>query len=82
MTITATHTLTNGIENFLFEIRGDVTILTTIDAAIGRNGGLLAKEEITTAEARKMWAYGLKHGCTEGWTEATIADPEAPLYVD
>jgi len=80
---TAIHTLTNGIENYQFEINGDVTILTTINAAIGRNGGLLAKEEITTAEARKMWSYATtKGGCTEGWTEATKADPDAPLYVD
>ena len=79
---TATHTLTNGIENYQFEIQGDLTILTTVNAAIGRNGGLLAREEITTAEARKMWGYALKHGCVKGWTEATVADPEAPLYVD
>ena len=79
---TTTHTLTNGIENYQFQIDGETAILTTIDAAIGRNGGLLAKEEITAAEARKMWAYGLKHGCTEGWTEATLVDQEAPLFCD
>ena len=79
---TATHTLTNGIENYQFEIDGDFAVLTTINASIGRNGGLIAKEKITTTEARKMWAYGLKHGCTKGWTEATLTDPEAPLYVD
>lgn len=79
---TTIHTLTNGIENYQFEINGNAATLTTINAAIGRNGGLLAKEQITTAEARKMWAYGLKHGCVEGWTEATAIDPEAPLFVD
>lgn len=81
--MTAIHTLTNGIENYQFEIAGDKTILTTINAAIGRNGGLIAREEITTTEARKMWAYATtKGGCTEGWTEATTADAEAPLWVD
>lgn len=80
--MTTTHTLTNGIENYQFDINGDTATITHINAAIGRNGGLLYKEEITTAEAREMWAYGLKHGCTEGWTEATTSDPEAPLYVD
>jgi len=79
---TTIHSLTNGVENYLFEITGDIATLTTVNAAIGRNGGLLAKEEITTAEARKMWAYGLKHGCVEGWTEPSVADPEAPLCVD
>ena len=76
------HCLTNRTENFQFEINGEIATLSTINAAIGRNGGLISVEKMSKSEARNQWLLALKHGCVEGWTEASLADPEAPLYID
>ena len=62
--MTAIHTLTNGYQNFIFEIREDGATIWTINVF----GGLEHEEERTIDQARYQWQMALKHGCKRGWT--------------
>lgn len=80
---TAIHTLTNGQQNFVFEVTGETTIIKTVNVF----GGLTKAETLATSEGRKQWAFALKCGCVKGWTESPYRDQpsaydEEPLYVD
>lgn len=60
----ATHTLTNGFQNFIFEVDADHATVKTINAF----GNCDLVEELTVDQARYQWKMALKHGCTIGWT--------------
>ena len=80
---TAVHTLTNGHQNFIFEVGPRSATIKTINAF----GGLEHEEERTLGQARYQWRMALKHGCTKGWTvseyrEQPSAFDEEPLCVD
>ena len=61
---TAIHTLTNGHQNFIFEVRNDGATIKTVNAF----GGVEHEEERTIDQARYQWRMALKHGCKRGWT--------------
>lgn len=80
---TATHTLTNGAENFIFSVSDTEATLTTIN----QFGAETDKEVTTVEELRSLWLAALKHGCKRGWTnpiriQPSAFDNEEPLYCD
>lgn len=70
---TATHTLTNGVQNFIFTVSGSEAILTTIS----QFGAEVEKEVMTVAALRAQWTAALKHGCKRGWTNPIRTQPSA-----
>ena len=68
---TTTHSLTNGVSNFIFSVAGNKGFLTTINEW----GVEIEKEEMTVPALRKMWAAALKNGCKRGWTAPLREQP-------
>lgn len=80
---TAIHTLTNGHQNFIFEVGDRSVTIKTVNAF----GGMELEETRTLAQGRYQWKMALKHGCTKGWTVSKYREQpsrfdEEPLYVD
>lgn len=70
MTIT-THSLTNGVSNFIFAISGNEGSLTTVNEW----GVVIQKEVMTVSALRQMWTAALKNGCKRGWTAPRREQP-------
>jgi len=77
MTI-ATHSLTNGKNNFLFTVNGSEGTLITIN----QFGAEIEKEVMTVEELRQLWKAAVKHGCKRGWTNLLRAEPSAFEQID
>ena len=80
-TPTSVYTLTNGFQNFIFEVGSRHATIKTINAF----GYLAHEEERTLAQARYQWKMALKHGCVKGWTQPTVTpllDSEELLCAD
>ena len=83
---TATHTLTNGLQNFIFEVSADTCVIKFVNAF----GAITETMEFTVEEGRKQWKLALGCGCTRGYTNPRRPEPsafavemgETPLYVD
>ena len=82
---TATHTLTNGAQNFIFEI-SDVALIKFVNEF----GAITETMEFTIEEGRKQWKLALSCGCKRGYTNPLRPEPsafavemgETPLFVD
>ena len=70
---TATHSLTNGQDNFLFTVNGSEGTLITIN----QFGAETEKEVMTVEELRRWWKAAFKHGCKRGWTNSIRIQPSA-----
>ena len=70
---TATHTLTNGLQNFIFS----VTDMEASLATINEWGVEVEKEIMSVAALRQQWTAALKHGCKRGWTNPRREQPSA-----
>ena len=68
---TTTHSLTNGVSNFIFSIAGDEGTLTTVNEW----GVVIQKEVMTVPDLRQMWTAALKNGCKRGWTAPRREQP-------
>jgi len=83
---TSTHTLTNGLQNFIFEVAGDTCLIKFVNCF----GAITETMEFTVAEGRKQWKLALDCGCKRGYTNPRRPEPsafavemgETPLYVD
>ena len=70
---TATHSLTNGLQNFIFTV-------TDFDASlvvINEWGQETHKEVMSVQELRRQWAAAIKHCCHRGWTNPRRSQPSA-----
>lgn len=85
MTI-ATHTLTDGLNNFIFEVTPDVCLIKFVNCF----GAITETMELTIQEGRKQWQLALRMGNKRGYTNPRRPEPsafavemgETPLYVD
>jgi len=59
----STHKLTDGQLNKIFRIEGDLATVISLNEF-----GRVETEQMTTGEARKLYAFGKKLGWTEGFT--------------
>lgn len=58
-----THKITNGQLNKIFKIEGDLATVISLSEF-----GRVETEQMTTGEARKLYAFGQKIGWTKGFT--------------
>lgn len=83
---TATHTLTDGLNNFIFEVSADACLIKFVNCF----GAITETMEFTIAEGRKQWKLALDCGNKRGYTKPRRPEPsafaaemgEVPLYVD
>jgi hypothetical protein len=83
---TATHSLTDGLNNFIFEVTADVCLIKFVNCF----GAITETMECTVEEGRKHWALALRQGNKRGYTNPRRPEPsafavemgETPLYVD
>ena len=71
--LTVTHTLTNGVQNFIFSVTDTEASLTEINEW----GVEVEKEIMSVAALRQWWTAALKHGCKRGWTNPRREHPSA-----
>jgi hypothetical protein len=70
---TATHTLTNGLQNFIFEVTEDVCLIKFVNCF----GAITETMEFTIEEGRKQWKLALDCGCERGYTNPRRSEPSA-----
>ena len=70
---TATHTLTNGLQNFIFEVTADVCLIKFVNCF----GVITETMEFTIEEGRKQWKLALDCGCKRGYTNPRRPEPSA-----
>ena len=58
-----THKLTNGEGNKIFKIEGDIATVISVSGY-----GKVESEQMSTGEARKLYAFGKKVGWGQGFT--------------
>jgi hypothetical protein len=85
MTI-ATHTLTDGLNNFIFEVSDETCLIKFVNCF----GAITETMQFTVEEGRKQWKLALACGNKRGYTNPRRPEPsafavemgEVPLYVD
>jgi hypothetical protein len=83
---TATHTLTDGLNNFIFEVSDDTCLIKFVNCF----GAITETMQLTVEKGRKQWSLALRMGNKRGYTNPRRPEPsafavemgEVPLYVD
>ena len=83
---TATHTLTDGLNNFIFEVSAKNCSIKFVNCF----GAITETMEFTVEEGRKQWKLALACGNKRGYTNPRRSEPsafavemgETPLFVD
>ena len=83
---TATHTLTDGLNNFIFEVSAENCLIKFVNCF----GAITDTMEFTVEGGRRQWKLALACGSKRGYTNPLRPEPsafaveagETPLFVD
>ncbi len=68
---TATHTLTDGLNNFIFEVSTDICLIKFVNCF----GAITETMEFTVEEGRKQWKLALACGNKRGYSLPRRPEP-------